>query len=116
MQFPSTALYNKLSKAALNLPGVYEKPCHGTPAFYIEKKFFVRLREDGETIALYNNNRDEWIAKNDDLFFFTDHYKNYPILLVDLARVSKEDLNTLLQISWRLRATKRMVKELDLIQ
>lgn len=50
------------------LPDVYEKPCHGTPAFYIGKKMFVRLKEDGETIALYNDGREEWIAKNGDIF------------------------------------------------
>lgn len=31
------SLYDKLSKVAMSFPGVYEKPCHDTPAFYTEK-------------------------------------------------------------------------------
>lgn len=69
MEIRSFALYERLSKAALAMPGVYEKECHGTPAFYIQKKFFVRLKEDGKTIALYNNDCNEWIAKNGDIFY-----------------------------------------------
>lgn len=87
MEKPSFAFYEKLQKAAIALPEVYEKLCFGTPAFYVEKKFFVRLKEDGKTIALYNNEREEWIARNNDIFFITDHYKNYPMLLVDLKLV-----------------------------
>ena len=87
-----------------------EKPCHGTPAFYIGKKMFVRLKEDGETIALYNNDRDEWIAKNGDMFFITDHYQNYPMLLVDLRSVSNEDLKALLTEAWKMTAAKNILK------
>ncbi len=115
MPVSSIILYNKLSKVALTLPGVYEKLCHDTPAFYAEKKMFVRLKEDGETIALYNNDRDEWIAKNEDVFFITDHYKNYPMLLVDLKSVTAADLTTLIQSSWRIRAAKKLKKEYAVI-
>lgn len=80
---------------------------------FIQKKLFVRLKEDGETIALYNNERDEWIAKNEDVFFITDHYKNYPMLLVDLNMVSKEDLVKLIETSWRIRASKKALKLYD---
>jgi hypothetical protein len=107
------SLYDKLSKVAMSFPGVHEKPCHDTPAFYTEKKLFVRLKEDGETIALYNKERDDWIAKNEDIFFITDHYKNYPMLLVDLNMVSKEDLVKLIEISWRIRASKKALKQYD---
>jgi len=109
---PFFALYEKLRMVASSMPAVYEKLCHGTPAFYIEKKFFVRLKEDGETIALYNNEREEWIARNGDLFFITDHYKNYPMLLVDLKNVSTEDLKTLIEGSWQIRATKKLKNSL----
>lgn len=111
MEILSFPLYEKLAAAALLLPAAYEQECHGTPAFYVAKKLFVRLREDGETIALYNNDRDEWMARNGDLFFITDHYKNHPMLLADLKRISKEDLTTLLQTSWKLRAPKKVLQQ-----
>jgi len=111
MEIKSVAFYQRLSKAALAMPDLYEKSCFRTPAFYVEKKFFVRLKEDGKTIALYNNERDEWIAQNDDVFFTTDHYKNYPMLLVNLEMVSNADLKTLIQTAWELRAPKKLLKQ-----
>ena len=95
------------------LPGVSEKPCHNTPAFYVEKKLFARIKEDGQTLALYNNDRDEWIARNGDIFFFTDHYKNYPMLLVDIGSVETKDLISLLAESWKCRCSKKMRDELE---
>lgn len=80
-----------------------------TPAFYSGKNFFCRLKEDGETLVLYNKEREEWIEKNPDIFFFTDHYKNYPILLVDLKKVSGTELKELIVNSWKLRSTKTLV-------
>ncbi|MFT3912316.1 MAG: MmcQ/YjbR family DNA-binding protein [Ferruginibacter sp.] len=105
------AFHEKISKIALAFPGAFEKPCYGTPGFFVEKKMFARIREDGETLVVYNNDRDEWIASDGDIFFFTDHYKNYPLLLIDLKRVSSEDLRTLLTISWKIRASKKLQKE-----
>ena len=81
MEGHSVFLWEKVSKIAMTLPGVYERTAYGTPAFYVEKKLFTRLREDGQTLVVYNDNRDEWIASNPDTFFYTDHYKDYPMFL-----------------------------------
>ncbi len=106
----SYSQWQKVIHIASSLPEVYEKLCHGTPAFYVEKKFFTRIKEDAKTLVVYNSDRDEWIASDGDVFFITDHYKDYPILLVDLERVSTTDLRTLLSKSWKLRASKTMLK------
>ncbi|MEP7164458.1 MAG: hypothetical protein ABI741_07185 [Ferruginibacter sp.] len=103
-------LWDRVGKIVSSFPGVHEKPAYGTPAFYVEKKLFTRLKEDGETLVVYNNDRDEWIASNPDVFFFTDHYKNYPALLIDLKTVSKPDLEALLIISWKIRASKKILQ------
>ncbi len=112
MEINSFHLWERVFKMAIELPGAYEKPMFGTPAFYTGKKFFCRLREDGETLVLYNNERDEWIEKNPDIFFFTDHYKNYPILLVDLNNVSNADLKKLIIISFKIRSPKTLLRNL----
>lgn len=79
----------------MSFPGVSEKPCHYTPAFYVEKKLFARIKEDGQILVLYNKDRDEWIARNGDIFFFTEHYRKYPMLLVDIGSVETQDLISL---------------------
>ena len=110
MQVNSYSLWSRVCKIGETLPGIYEKLMFDTPAFYTGKKFFCRLREDGETLVLYNNDRDEWIDRNPDVFFFTNHYKNSPILLIDLKVVKTNDLEELLINSWRIRATKTLLK------
>ena len=110
MPIESYVLWEKVGKIALKLPEVYEKLCYDTPAFYTGKNFFVRLKEDGETIVVYNPERDNWIATNPDVFYFTDHYKNYPtLLLVDLKGVTTKELSQLIITSWKARATKKLL-------
>lgn len=104
------AFWEKVSKIALAFPEAYEKQSYGTPGFFTEKKLFARIKEDGETLAVYNDDRDEWIARDADTFYFTDHYKNYPMMLIDLKRVLKTDLQQLLTISWKLRSSKKLLK------
>ncbi len=105
--------WEKVAGIANSLPAVREELLHGTPAFYVDKKFFARLKEDGLTLVVYNNEREEWIESDPDTFFFTDHYKNYAILLVDLKKVSKTDLQKLVINSWRIRAPKKILKAYD---
>jgi hypothetical protein len=40
--------------------------------------------------------------RRDSLFFLTDHYLNYPSILLRLARVTTPRLKELLEDSWRL--------------
>ncbi|MEO6670424.1 MAG: MmcQ/YjbR family DNA-binding protein [Ferruginibacter sp.] len=103
------SFHEKVSKIALQFPEAYEKPCYGSPGFFTKKKMFARIKEDGQTLVVYNDDRDEWIASDGEIFFYTDHYKNYPLLLVDLKRVSKADLNILVTISWKIRASKKLL-------
>lgn len=103
-------LWNRVVEIVAVLPEVYEKPMFDAPAFYTGKKFFCRLREDGETLVLYNNNRDEWMERDAEVFFFTEHYKNYPLLLVDLKVVKTNDLKELLINSWKIRTSKMLLK------
>ena len=93
------------------LPGVTEKLCFDTPAFYVNKKYFARLWEDGETLVLQTLERDKWIAAKPDAFFITDHYFNYDYMLINLNAVLPDDLTELLLTAWRNRATKKLIKE-----
>jgi hypothetical protein len=81
-----------IRKTLLVLPGVTEKLCFDTPAFYVNKKYFARLKEDGETLVLQTQQRDKWIAANPDAFFITDHYFNYDYMLVNLKLYLRKTL------------------------
>ena len=100
-----------IRKAIKHLPGVTEKLCYSTPAFYADKKLFARMKEDCETLVVQTFERDKWIAADPAAFFITDHYLNYDYMLIALKIVSPEDLNKLLETAWRNRASKRLLKE-----
>ena len=102
-----------IREIVLSLPGVTEKTCFGTPAFYVNKKLFTRLKEDGETLAIYTEQRDMWLKIDPNTFFVTDHYLNYSYMLVRLESAKPAHLEQLLITAWRNRAPKRLLKEYD---
>lgn len=95
----------------IGLPGVSEGICFGTAAFYVSKKLLVRMKEDSETLVVYTPDRDEWTVRDENVFFITDHYKNYPFVLVNLVKVKKSDLLLILTEAWRSRAGKKLLQK-----
>jgi hypothetical protein len=75
----------------------------------------ARLREDGETLAVKcgEDERDFRMEADPATFFVTDHYRGYPIVLVQLNRVERADLRELLEVAWRRIAPKRLVAEYE---
>jgi len=96
--------YETVREMALALPDVEEGTSYGTPALKVRGKLFVRLKEDGETIVLKTTyeEREELMAHDPETYFITDHYLNYPYILVSLARVSEDALRELILSSYRL--------------
>ncbi|WP_158288304.1 MmcQ/YjbR family DNA-binding protein [Mucilaginibacter psychrotolerans] len=98
-----------LRNVVLPLPGVTEKLCFGTPAFYVNKKIFVRIREDGETLVLHTKERDKCMAAKPKVYFITEHYYNYDYMLVNLPKADPEELKSLLIQAWKNRANKKTI-------
>lgn len=103
-----------IRQAVMELPFVTEKICFETPAFYVNKKIFARIKEDGESLVLYNEERNLWINKDPKTFFITPHYENYKYMLINLERVEPEELKQLLKLAWQQRAPKSAVKQMNL--
>ena len=112
---PAGVTFQALREHALSLPGVEEGTSYGTPAFRVRGKFFIRLREDGESIVLKTDwfERDFLLESDPRAFFVTDHYRDYPMVLVRLAAVDPERLRTLVVDSWRRHATKKLIAEYE---
>ena len=53
------------------------------------------------------------ISADPETFHITDHYINYPWVLVRLAVVRQDDLKEILADAWRCAAPKRLLAELD---
>lgn len=113
MKFFYSPYLSFLQKTLEAIPGVTEKPCFDTPAFYVADKLFARLKEDGETLVLHTDERDKWMEQDPETFYITDHYRNYKYMLINLATIKPELLKELLIASWRKRASKKLLKEWD---
>jgi hypothetical protein len=106
----------------LALPGVAEGRSYGFPSFLLNGRFLARFRDDDTVLVLLLatiDNRDVLMQMDPDAFFFTDHYRNYPAVLIRLAVVRHDLFADVVRESWRHvsalpprrpRARKRVVK------
>ncbi len=110
MASASPITFDTLRQLAFALPEVTEDTS-GTPAFRVRGKLLAWLREDG-TLAIKTEvaEREFRILANPDTFFVTDHYVGYPIMLVRLSALSRDDLRLLLEQAWRMVAPKRLLR------
>jgi hypothetical protein len=104
----------ELRKIALSLPGVVEGSSYGKPSFLLGKKFFTRLRSEDHSIVLIvasMDERDMLLESDPALFHITEHYRNYPSVLVRMDRLDAATLRGMLERRWRAIAPKTLVKE-----
>ncbi|OZI09649.1 hypothetical protein BWI93_02955 [Siphonobacter sp. BAB-5385] len=104
--------YDTVRSLALEYPHVTEGLAYGTPSLHLGRKLLGRLQEDGQTLAIKLNpeERETYLEQAPDTFFLTDHYRNHPVILVDLTLVRLEDVELLLEKAWRFLASARQVK------
>jgi hypothetical protein len=105
------ATWETVRKIALALPGAVEGTSYGTPAFHVRKKLFVRFHQSGESVVImiHVNEREALMKIDPETFYITDHYLNYPAMLVRLSTVQPDDLRKLIVESWRRGATPELV-------
>jgi hypothetical protein len=91
--------YEKLRRLAEDYPEIEEGTSYGTAALKVRGTLLVRLKEDGETIVLKTTfvDRDLLMQADPEVYFITDHYRDYPYVLVRLSRISLDDLRDRLE-------------------
>ncbi len=101
--------YDTVRRAGLTLPNVEESTSYGTPALKIKGKLFVRLHQDLDKIVVKMpfDRREELMAADPETYFITDHYRDYPWILVSLAKVPPDALPDLLKIAHREAAREK---------
>lgn len=106
------ATWSLVCEMAAKLGGVEEGTSYGTPALHVRKKLIARLKEDGETIAIRVDlfDREALIELDPQAFYVTDHYRNYPAMLVRLKRVRRDLLQRLVEEAWRRQAPKELLE------
>lgn len=96
---------------ALALPETEEGTSYRTPAFRVHGKFFARLWEDGETLVLKISfdAREILLGADPETFYITDHYRNYPSVLVHLSKIHPDRLREVIEEAWRFNAPKKLL-------
>ena len=108
--------YDDIRKIALVWPEVEDGSSYGTPALKVRKKMLVRLKEDGDSLVMPSvplDEREMLIESQPKIFYFTDHYRDYPMVLIRLSKAKRRDVEPLLRRHWRALASRAAVREYD---
>jgi hypothetical protein len=108
--------FDDVRKIALAWPQVEDGTSYGTPALKVRKKLLVRLKEDGDSLVMPGippDERDMLVESQPKVFYFTDHYKDYPMVLIRLSKTKRATVEPLLRRQWRALASKAAVKACD---
>jgi hypothetical protein len=98
-----------------SFPGTERSTSYGTPSLKVKAKMLARLKEDGESMVLRVSFvvRDHLMRTTPATFYITDHYRDYPAVLVKLAEADGAVIRQLLEDAWREAAPKRLVESFD---
>ena len=104
------ATFETVRQIAQTLPGAEEGTSYGTPAFKVKGKLFARQHQDGESlvVGVDFDEREEMMNAAPEKFYITDHYRNYPWMLVRMSKVRPDELRDLLIGPWRRAGPKNL--------
>jgi hypothetical protein len=108
--------FDDIRKIALVWPEVEDGSSYGTPALKVRKKMLVRLKEDGDSLVMPGvplDEREMLIESQPKIFYFTDHYRDYPMVLIRLSKAKRGQVEPLLRRHWRTLASKAAVRAYD---
>lgn len=94
-------------KLGLAMPGVEESTAYGKPALKIRGKNFACMSShrsaepDSLVVRTDFDQRAELLEADPNLYYITDHYVDYPAVLVRLKRVTPDVLRDLLAMACR---------------
>jgi len=98
--------FETVRKIGLALPGVEESTTYGVSSLKVRGKLLTcpainKSAEPGSiAVRVTFDQRDELMREAPDIYYVTDHYVNYPSVLVRLSRIDPDALRGLLRMSW----------------
>ena len=101
----NTITFDTVREIGLALPGVEESTAYGSPALKVRGKIMAcmainRSAEPGSLgVWVDFDDRVELLAADPEVFYVTDHYAPFNVVLVRLSRVKRDVLRDLLGMS-----------------
>ena len=94
----------------MRLPNVAESTTYGKPSLKIQGKMFACMAShksaepDSLAVRIDFEQRTELLAADPTIYYITDHYRDYPAVLVRLPQITPDALQDLLGMAYRLVA------------
>ena len=104
--------FETVRKIGLTLPEVEESTTGGITSLKMRGKLLAwpainKSAEPGSlAMRIDFDQRDALIAEAPDIYYLTDHYVNFPVVLVRLSRIDSDQLRDLLQAGWKFVTAK----------
>jgi len=98
--------FDTVRRLAHEFAGVEDSTTYGSPTLKVRGKLLACLpshksAEAGSLVVCISfDDRAELIAAAPDVYYLTDHYLNYPSVLVRLSRIESDALKDLLGMAW----------------
>jgi hypothetical protein len=86
-------------KIALAIPGTVEVLWFRKPAVFLHDQFLTKVHDKEEAMTLRVSSmemRDMMLEAEPELFYITDHYRNFPFVLARLSALTPQTLKEIL--------------------
>lgn len=86
-------------KIALAIPGTTEVLWFRKPAVFLHDQFLTKVHDKEEAMTLRVSSmemRDMMLEAEPELFYITDHYRNFPFILARLSALTPKTLKEIL--------------------
>jgi hypothetical protein len=111
------AFFTVVRELARTLPDVEESTGRGAPSLKVRGKLLTcpaihkSAEPDSLVVKIGFDQRAELIAADPDVYYITDHYVDYPSVLVRMSRIDRESLRGLLFSAWRFVTEEATIKK-----
>ena len=106
--------FDDVREIVLSMPEVVETTAYDMPAFKAGKTRFAgrpveRSDIEPNSLGLHMSfeERDRRIATQPDVYYLTEHYANYPAVLVRLSNIGRDELREALGLAWSYAMERR---------
>jgi hypothetical protein len=99
--------FDVVREIGLALPDVEESTMYGSPALKVRGDLMVGMAvnksaEPGSLgVRMDFEQRAALLAEAPEMYYVTDHYVNYPMVLVRLSQIRVDQMRDLLSSAWR---------------
>jgi hypothetical protein len=111
-----TISFDTVRRFGLALPEVEEGTAHGSPALKVRGQLLTCLpthrsaEPHSLAVRIDFDQRAELLAAEPDVYYLTDHYVDYAVVLVRMRCIHLDALRDLLGMAWRFVRTKPRVR------